>query len=164
MSHDIENQKKTPAISSQEGGQRPTGGDEIAGAPDGLATPNPELRMSRPRRRFTASFKLQILEALDRCASSEERGSIMRREGLYSSQICEWRKARRSGALSAMNNIRGRKPSRTPEQQQIDSLQAEVSALQAQLSEAEAIIDIQKKVSEILGTKIQPKSLVGRNS
>lgn len=129
-----------------------------------LIVPEPELRALAPRRRFTASFKLQVLEALDRCTSPEERGSIMRREGLYSSQICEWRSARRSGALNAMNSKRGRKPLRTPEQDKIESLQLEIETLNAKLSEAEAIIDIQKKVSEILGTKLQTKSPVGRNS
>ncbi len=111
---------------------------------------NPEVQVRKPKRRFTASYKLQILEELDRCAVPE-RGAVIRREGLYSSRIAEWRKARKNGSLSALNRAVGRKPKYDDKDKKISSLESEVTALKNQLSQAQAIMDVQKKVSEIFG-------------
>ena len=115
--------------------------------------PEPEVNPSKPRRIFTAKYKLNILDELDRCTILGEKGAILRREGLYTSMITEWRRQRKEGALSALNQIRGRKACRDAKDEQIASLEKQINLLHQQLAQAEAIIDIQKKVSEIFGIK-----------
>jgi transposase-like protein len=66
------------------------------------------------RRKFTAEYKLAIVEEADRATDPGEIGSLLRREGLYSSHLVEWRRLRAAGAPSALSNKRGRKPARTP--------------------------------------------------
>ena len=149
------------------GGRRPTGKgmhseEENSSTP--LTTPNPEAIIRRARRRHTAKYKMEILDAYDRCATTEERGFLMRKEGLYSSHISYWRKARSEGALSALSQKRGRRQTRTPQDEQLTLLKAENQRLQEQLSEAETIIDIQKKVSEILGNRIKKPNNNGESS
>src|SRR5271154_3339563 len=107
---------------SLKGGRRPTGRDipsegEKFAPP--VKTPNPEAVIRPARRRFSAKYKMEILDAYDRCTNPEERGSLMRREGLYSSQISNWRKARSSGSLSALSQKRGRPKTKTPQEEQI---------------------------------------------
>ena len=158
MSQFIQKQENQVALSATEGGRRPTGVAESAvrQPPTQSSQPSDPEAIIRPaRRRFTAEYKLAILEEIDRCRTSTERGAIMRREGLYSSRISEWRKSRSAGALSALSKKRGRHPKRSPQEEQIELLKAENKHLQAKLAEAEAIVDIQKKVSEILGNKIR---------
>lgn len=113
----------------------------------------PEVNPSKPRRIFTAKYKLAILDELDRCTLPGEKGSILRREGLYTSSITEWRHQRNTGALTALNQVRGRKSRRDSKDEQIAVLEKEVGVLKQQLAQAEAVIDIQKKVSEIFGIK-----------
>lgn len=117
--------------------------------------PEPEAIVSPARRRLTAQYKLDILKEIDHCDSVDHVGALLRREGLYASQICRWRKARKSGALDALSKRRGRPIKKSPQEKQIEELKAETKRLQAKLEEAGAIIDIQKKVSEIFGNKIQ---------
>lgn len=119
--------------------------------------PNPEVQAKTAPRRFTAEYKLRILEELDRCQSGTARGAVIRREGLFSSSISEWRKARASGTLSALNRIPGRKPKHDAKDQKITALEAKINALEKRLTQAQAIIDVQKKVSEIFGC-ITPSS------
>jgi len=115
------------------------------------SAPNPEVQAKTAPRRFTAEYKLRILEEIDRCQSGTDRGAVIRREGLFSSSISEWRKARDSGALSALKRIPGRKLKQDAKEQKITALETEINALKARLTQAEAIIDVQKKVSEIFG-------------
>jgi transposase len=128
------------------GGHRPT----IVAAP---ASASPELS-DRPRRRtFTARDKLRILADIDRAAETRGIGAILRREGLYSSTLSEWRRQRDAGAFSAL--APGKRGPKTVEP---NPLSAEVAALQRnnarltqRLARAEAVIDIQKKVAALLG-------------
>ena len=134
------------AGAAMNGGRRPT----IVAAP---ASASPELS-DRPRRRtFTAKDKLRILADIDRAAETRGIGSILRREGLYSSTLSEWRRQRDAGAFSAL--VPGKRGPRTAE---LNPLSAEVAALQRnnarltqRLARAEAVIDIQKKVAALLG-------------
>ena len=134
------------AGAAMNGGRRPT----IVAAP---ASASPELS-DRPRRRtFTAKDKLRILADIDRAAETRGIGSILRREGLYSSTLSEWRRQRDAGAFSAL--VPGKRGPRTVEP---NPLSAEVAALQRnnarltqRLARAEAVIDIQKKVAALLG-------------
>ena len=113
--------------------------------------PDPEVSSYRRRRRFTASYKLKVLEELDACATALERGALLRRKGIYSSSVSDWRKARQEGTLQALSKKRGAKVIRSPEQSQIASLQAKVQALESDLAQARTILDIQKKVCTLFG-------------
>lgn len=119
------------------------------------SAPNPEVNKKRQNRRYSADYKLATLSEIDRCTTASERGAIMRREGLYASLISEWRKSRDAGALSALSKLRGRKNKYDAKDHKIAELEKEMATLKGKLAQAEAIIDVQKKVSEIFGTSIQ---------
>jgi transposase-like protein len=105
--------------------------------------------MARPdRRRFTAEYKLRILQEADGCSSGEV-GALLRREGLYSSHLTTWRRQREAGQLAGLRpKKRGRKAdSRATE---LEHLKRENTKLQAQLERAELIIEAQKKLLVLL--------------
>jgi len=77
--------------------------------------------------------------------SPEEHGAILRREGLYSSHLTEWRRERERGALEALERKRGRKPTRNPCSEEVEKLRRENAELKRRLEQAETIIDVQKK-------------------
>jgi transposase len=103
------------------------------------------------RRRFTKEYKLRILEEADRCTKAGETGALLRREGLYSSHLTNWRGQRHEGTLKALERKRGPKPKRRPEQAEVEKLRRENERLRERLRKAEKIIDVQKKLSEVLG-------------
>lgn len=120
-----------------------------------------EVKPASGRRRFTAEYKLKILNALDRCETASERGALIRQEGVFSSCVTEWRKARNSGALSALHRIPGPKP-HDQRSTEIADLEKEISSLRARLEQAEVIIDVQKKVSAMFGL-MNPKNQSNEN-
>ena len=132
-----------------EGGPQPTEKSNGPAAPLSTPIPSPEVKPSKPRRSFSAKYKLSILDELDRCTVLGEKGAILRREGLYSSQPADWKRQRDEGALTALNQVRGRKKIHDTKDQTIADLKKERLMLQQQLAQAEAIIDVQKKVSVI---------------
>ena len=104
------------------------------------------------RRRFTAAYKLKILEQAERCSAPGEIGSLLRREGLYSSHLTSWRRAKQKGALAGLSKKRGPiKKEKSAEAKEIERLEREIAKLKEQLRRAAVINDVQKKVSEILG-------------
>jgi transposase-like protein len=119
---------------------------------------SPEVPEKPTRRRFEAAYKLRILEEADRCTESGQLGELLRREGLYSSHLTTWRKQREEGALDALGaKKRGRKAKRKdPKALEVERLQRENRQLAERLRQAETIIEVQKKVSEMLG--ISPPS------
>lgn len=117
--------------------------------------PNPEASPRQGRRRLTSEYKMRILDELDRVTIQGEKGALLRREGLYSSQVAEWRHQREEGSLSALNRVRGRKKKLDVKDEKINSLEKELQQLKSKLGQAEAVIDIQKKVSEIFGINTQ---------
>ena len=115
--------------------------------------PDPEVS-DRPRRRqFTAQYKLAILRELDACVEPGQTGAVLRREGLYSSHISNWRRARRAGELQALSPKKLGRPRvpRNPLQPEVERLARENNRLQEELRKARLIIDVQKKLSTILG-------------
>lgn len=118
-----------------------------------LTKPTPEVKPKRTNKRFSASYKLKVLEEMDRATASGQKGAILRREGLYTSQIAGWRKQRADGALSALSKVRCRKKQSNEATEHAKSLEKENADLRQRLKEAESIIDIQKKVSEIFGIR-----------
>lgn len=117
------------------------------------AVPDPEVVAKPTRRRFTAEYKLRILQEAERQREPGAIGALLRREGLYSTHLSAWRRERNRGALESLRaRRRGRKADPTQElRQQIAALEAERQRLQERLRQAEAIITAQKKLSEILG-------------
>ena len=115
--------------------------------------PDPEVPEKKPRRRFTTQYKLRILEQADACSESGEIGALLRREGLYYSNIGKWRQQRDSGVLHGLSpKKRGRKAQEVnPLAQKMAALERENLRLHKKLKQAETIIEFQKKVSEILG-------------
>jgi len=106
------------------------------------------------RRRFSAAYKLRILEQADACRENTgELGALLRREGLYSSHLNNWRRQRREGTLAGLlPQKRGRKVHGSDEQaQRLKELEKETKQLRRRLHKAETILEIQKKASELLG-------------
>lgn len=138
-------------------GRRPT----VVPAP---ATANPELSRCAKRRTFTAQEKLRILQQADRAAGSGEIGAILRHNGLYSSALTEWRRQRDAGALGALTpSRRGPKPAEPrPLTDELAKSQQENVRLRLRLERAEAIIDLQKKVSDLLGIALPPAERDGK--
>jgi len=114
--------------------------------------PATEVLEKSVRRRFTADYKQRILAAADACTQPGELGQLLRREGLYSSHLTAWRKQRDEAIRAALGRTRGRKPSENPPLAEENArLQAEVQRLQIRLSHAQTIIEVQKKLSLLLG-------------
>ena len=119
--------------------------------------PDPEVAAKPRRRRFTAEYRLRILEEADRCTGSGEVGQLLRREGLYSSHLTAWRKARRSGALRGLaSKKRGAKPKvGNPLEPKVRQLEAKVERLEKELHKAHTILDVQEKVAGLLGFSLE---------
>lgn len=115
--------------------------------------PNPEVADKAVRRRFTAEYKLRILNQADACTEPGSLGALLRREGLYASNLNTWRHQKELGILSGLSpKKRGRKESvRDPVVAENEKLRKENERLTNRLRQAEIIIDVQKKVSQILG-------------
>ena len=115
--------------------------------------PDPEV-LDRPKRRtFTAAYKLNILRELDALTEPGQVGEVLRREGLYSSHICDWRRLRALGELQALEPKKTGRPKKEHHPLELRLAEAERKAarLEDELSKARLIIDVQKKVSEMLG-------------
>lgn len=119
-------------------------------AEDATRRPDPEVPERARRRTFTARYKLEVLAAYD-AAPDGEKGAVLRREGLYSSHITEWRKARDAGALAGLAAPRGRKR-RDPAAEQIARLQAEKLRLEQELAKTRFVVDVQAKLHALLET------------
>lgn len=117
---------------------------------------SPEVPAQAARRRYSAEYKLKILAQYDSCKNSSEVGALLRREGLYSSHLTTWRKQRDAGALAGLKpQKRGRKQQEVnPLAREVARLQRENERLQARLKQAETIIEVQKKVSQLLGISL----------
>ena len=137
-----------------EGARRATG-DSPAGAPAGV--PDPAVEAKAKRRRFTAEYKLRILREVERAKEPGEVGEILRREGLYSSHLVQWRHQRDRVAKAGLVRKRGPKP--RLEDPRIKKLEREKARLERKLRQAEIIIEFQKKVAALLGIPLnQPDS------
>jgi transposase len=126
---------------------------------------NPEVTEKAKRRRFEAAYKLRVLEEADRCTEPGLLGELLRREGLYSSHLATWRRQREAGALDALGpKKRGRKPKRKDAVAlENERLERENKRLAERLRQAEVIIEVQKKVSEMLGISTAKTNDDGRN-
>ena len=114
--------------------------------------------MAKPmRRRYTAGYKLRILREADACTRVGEVGALLRREGLYSSNLTAWRKQRGRRELEGLAQKK-RVPSRrekNPLADKVKALERENTRLKARAERAEGLVELQKKVSEILGIELK---------
>ena len=112
--------------------------------------PKTEVVAKAKRKRFTAEEKLRLLREVDACQGSGEIGALLRREGIYSSYLSTWRKQRELGQLDGLSpHKRGPKPN--PEAIELAKLRRDYERLQERLRQAELIIEVQKKISQMLG-------------
>jgi len=112
--------------------------------------PDPEVPEKARRRTFTAQYKQEVLAAYD-AAASGEKGAILRREGLYSSLITEWRRARDAGALAGLKQPQGR-PADDPRDAEIARLRKDKAKLEQELAKARFVADVQSKLQALLET------------
>ena len=112
--------------------------------------PDPEVPEKARRRTFTAQYKLDVVAEYD-AAAAGEKGAVLRREGLYSSHITEWRRSRDSGSLAGPARHRGR-PAADPRDAQIARLLKEKAKLEQELAKARFVADVQSKLQALLET------------
>lgn len=121
-------------------------------AANGAASPDPEVLEKARRRRFTAEYKASVLREYE-ATPKGERGALLRREGLYSSHINKWREDRAKLDVKALQpRKRGPKPKPQPDPE-VALLRRQVARLEHQLHRAQKVIEVQKKISEILGVE-----------
>lgn len=117
------------------------------------AVPDAEVVVRAKRRRFSTAYKLRILQAADACQERGAIGALLRREGLYSSQLSTWRKQRVAGELA--DKKRGRQGD--PAAAEVKRLKRENERLRRELEKAQLVIEVQKKLSQVLGlSETQP--------
>ena len=154
-----------------EGGRSPTevppataaparwaGGGGAAAPGNGQPVPDPAVPERPVRRRFNAEYKLRILREADGCLEPGQVGAMLRRDGLYSSHLTAWRKQRSEGTLAGLAPKR-RGPKASPDAPLVvenERLKRDNQRLTARLRQAETIIEVQKKLSEILGIPLPP--------
>jgi transposase len=131
----------SPATTMQAGPRRPL--------------PDSEVEPKAQRRQFSVAYKLRILEQAERCQGRGELGALLRREGLYASHLGRWRALHRQGGAAALGRPRGRKPDPdTVLREQLRRLERDNQRLQRALQQAETILEVQKKLSEVLGIRL----------
>ena len=178
MSHVRTTQTTPPLGAATEGGRRPTG---VAGPSGGgenhhaedresreaeaspFAPPNPETTLKPERRRFNKAYKLDLLRRADACSEAGQIGALLRREGLFSSHLANWRFQRSQGRLGDAP-VKKRNPKPTEDAIRMRLLEHENARLLVRVQQAELIIDIQKKVSELLGIPLKTPVSEGNGS
>ncbi len=144
------------AVSERSAGERsePQRSGEAA-IPYMPASHDPEVLERPVRRRFTAEYKARIVQEASECTEFGQIGAMLRREGLYYSYLDKWRRKYAFGGTRALReNKRGRKPTRHPLENENERLRKQNARLEQRLKQAETIIEIQKKVSEMLGVPL----------
>jgi transposase len=114
-----------------------------------------EIAVKPTRRKFTAEYKLKILQETDQCKPGDV-GAVLRREGLFSSHLGAWRREREIGQLQALApRRRGRKPN--PLEAEVEQLRKKLARTEKRLEQAEIILDTQKKLCQLLGVNPIPE-------
>lgn len=144
----------SPKVEEMEGARRTIGISSTAalrGAGIKTVVPNPEVPEKANRRSYTADYKRRILREVEGCKEYGQVGALLRREGLYSSNLTAWRRQAERGTLDALSSKKrgpkARKPD--PSVRRITEQEKEIHKLRARLRKAELIIDAQKKIAEI---------------
>jgi transposase-like protein len=147
----LDPQTDADAGAASDGGRRPT----VVAAP---ASAGSEFFAPPRRRTFTVRDKLRVLAETDRAAETGAIGAILRREGVYSSTLCNWRRQRDVGALGALTPAkRGPRPDKPhPLEAKMAVLERNNADLTRRLARADAIIAVQKKLADLLGIPMAP--------
>jgi transposase len=154
-----------PVIEAKSGKRSGPIFDSITGRPAGEAQIDPEVSEKPIRRKFTTEYKRKILKEADSCKELGQIGALIRREGLYSSNLTCWRKQREQGVLEGLRpKKRGRKLNpKDPRDQRIRTLEREKGQLQRRLKQAKTIIEFQKKACEILKIPLEEEQIEEEN-
>lgn len=134
----------------QSSSETANGGDSGNGEERTRRVPSVGVPAKPKRRRFSAEFKARIVEEADACTQPGEITALLRREGLYSSHLVNWRQEYRRGAVASLAKRRGSK-AKDPVVLEKEELERKVVRLEHRLQQAEKIIEVQKKLSELLG-------------
>lgn len=121
--------------------------------------PDPEVPEKPKRRTFSAEYKLKILAEADAAAEGDV-GALLRREGLYWSHLIDWRNQRAKGTLGT---ARSGRPAKDPRDVELEALRGENERLRRRVEQAEAVIDVQKKLSKLLGIESETTRRGGRS-
>jgi transposase-like protein len=140
------------AVVSEEG--------NVTGSP---SPPDPQVVVKPARRRFTNTYKLDIMRQADACVGVGQVGALLRREGLYSSHLANWRREHREHPLDG-KAAKKRGPKTAMRDPRVSQLQRENARLTARLKKAELILEIQKKVSKLLGIPLKTRDNEGSDS
>ncbi len=152
---------RMPASVAIDPSSEDTAAEGAHGAPGAAASvtapvrPDPEVPVKVQRRQFPAEYRRRILKEADACKKHGALGALLRREGLYSSHLVNWRRQREQGEL-VVGRARKRGPVPKPIDPRVKQLEVENRRLQRKLARAETIITLQKKVAEILGIPLKP--------
>ena len=131
----------------------PTGSSVHAG---GVAQPpDPELGERARRRRFSADYRMRIVREADACTEPGQIGALLRREGLYSSHLVDWRRRRDLAVLHALEAQKRGPKGRSQSDAEIAELRKRIARLERDLSKAHTVIDIQGKVSALLRSELE---------
>jgi transposase-like protein len=122
--------------------------DKITPMVHSKALPDPEVPEKALRRRFTPAYKLRILEEAQQCTKPGQRGALLRREGLYSSNLTLWRRQMKEGLVPKRRGPVAHKTD--PRTRRIAELERDNEKLTRKLKQAELIIEVQKKVADLL--------------
>lgn len=123
---------------------------------------DPEVVAKASKRQYTAEYKRRILQEYEACTEPGGRGALLRREGLYSSNISNWRRQRERGELAGLATQK-RGPKVDPQAVENARLRRENERLKKRLEQAELIIDVQKKVSQLLGIELNESEGEGKS-
>ena len=148
-----ESQLQKSALSSETASHEDSGN----GAAVPRRVPSAGVPAKPQRRQFTADFKTRIVEEADACTQPGEVTALLRREGLYSSHLAHWRRQYRRGAAAGLTQRRGPK-GKDPLVAENEELERKVARLEHRLQQAEKIIEVQKKLSELLGIQMPDSS------
>jgi len=150
----IEAMQEQQAVSAGEaqGARRATGGFPARGDSERKRAVDPEVPAKAARRRFSGEYKQRIVREADAARDAGEIGMLLRREGLYSSHLVTWRRARERGELAGLSpKRRGRKEKAVnPLAKRVVELERDKRRLELRLKQAELLLEIQKKASQLL--------------
>ena len=156
MEQSLPGREERTLSAETEGARRATG--VTAGGGAGVEVSDPEVPAKAKRRQFSAEYRLRILKEADGCKNSGEIGALLRREGLYSSNLVTWRRQREARALTGMK-AQKRGPKGRSEDPRLKQQEREIARLRRRLKQAETVIEVQKKVAEILGIPLNSPGL-----
>ena len=154
MEQSLPSREERTLSAEAEGARRATG----VSAGGGVEVPDPEVPAKARRRQFSAEYRLRILKEADGCKTPGEIGALLRREGLYSSNLVTWRRQREVRALTGMK-AQKRGPKGRNEDPRLKQQEREIARLRHRLKQAETVIEVQKKVAEILGIPLNSPGL-----